>query len=259
MIVRWSPDGKELSLGGFGDSYLGLWIFDVERKKAWQIFDAPAISGIWSPDCSRIIIELKKPFEETWLAELDREVPTYQVLAPVLTSEEYLNHRLKQTSGAIRSDPLNPDNYVCRATVYIRLQAYEKGSADLEQYAKLTESGEQRAPGFLMNILRRLIRNLAQQGTEQYDAGAYADAVVTLTGLDKVRRALDNQSRPSEVAFIAMSLYQLERTEEAKAALDRLRGLMRNPVFTNDPEAQAFLYEAEQLMADAPPSDDEKK
>jgi tetratricopeptide (TPR) repeat protein len=46
MLVRWSPNGKELSVAGLTESDLGLWIFDVEHEQAWQVFDAPAISGL---------------------------------------------------------------------------------------------------------------------------------------------------------------------------------------------------------------------
>ncbi len=107
LLVRWSPDGKELSVAGLTDSDLGLWIFDVELEKAWHIFDAPAISGIWSPDMSEMVIEVKIPFEENWLVMLDHNLPTYQSIASALTCEEYLRDRKEYYIGSVKDDPNN--------------------------------------------------------------------------------------------------------------------------------------------------------
>jgi hypothetical protein len=79
---------------------LGLWIFDVEHEQAWQVFDAPAISGIWSPDMSKMVIEIKIPFEENWLVTLDPNMPTYRALAPALTPPEFMHHRLDRTGSS---------------------------------------------------------------------------------------------------------------------------------------------------------------
>ncbi|MHC4534364.1 MAG: protein kinase domain-containing protein [Planctomycetota bacterium] len=140
MLVRWSPDGKELSVGRFKDSDLGLWIFNVERKEAWHIFDAPANTCIWSPDRSRAVIKIRDPFEEAWLAKLDPKIPTYQALVPALTREEYLRRRLEQTTHLIEIDGLDANNYLSRAIVYFSLHKYEEAIADLEKCTKLVKS-----------------------------------------------------------------------------------------------------------------------
>ncbi|MHC4285779.1 MAG: tetratricopeptide repeat protein, partial [Planctomycetota bacterium] len=174
MLVRWSPNGKELSVAGLTGSDLGLWIFDVEREKAWQIFDAPAISGIWTPDMSKMVIKIKIPFEENWLVTLDPNMPTYQALAPALTPPEFMHHRLEQCTHSIELDPLNANNYLSRALVYARLQEYEKATADLEKVAKHL-SGEQVNTSDIRN-LNALMNNFTQRGVEQYDNGLYKEA-----------------------------------------------------------------------------------
>jgi len=191
MIVRWSPDGKELSLGGFGDSDLGLWIFDVERKNAWQIFGAPAITCIWSPDGSRTVINIKRPFEEVWLATLDPKTPTYQALAPALTREEYLQRRLEQTTRLTEIDSLDANNYLSRAIVYISLHKYEKATADLEQCAKLVESGDHPAP----NSMGKWARVYYQQ--EQYEEAE----LLSLKTLE-IRRRVLGEEHPDTVKSI---------------------------------------------------------
>lgn len=183
MIVRWSPDGKELSVGGYSDSSLGLWIFDVERKNAWQISGAPAITCIWSPDGSRTVIEIKRPFEEVWLATLDPNTPTYQALAPALTREEYLRHRLKQSTHLIDIDSLNANNYLSRAIVYISLNKYEKAAADLEKCAKLVKSGDHPA-----------LSSMNKWARVYYEQGQYEEAeLLSLKALDIRRRVLGEE------------------------------------------------------------------
>ena len=245
MLVRWSPDGKELSLGGLWGLDLGLWIFEVTSKKAWHIFDAPAKACIWSPDRFRTIIEISHPFEELWLATLDPNIPTYQALAPALSLKDYRQHRLKQSTRAIELNPLDANNYLSRAIAYIRLQEYEKATADLEKFAKCLESGRRHSPE-LMNYLISITENLALQGIEQYRMGRYEEALVTLTGVDRLRRAVNNESHPSDVAFTAMALHRLGRDQEAKAALNRLRHLFEDGKYIHE---LSCLCKVEQFFA----------
>jgi tetratricopeptide (TPR) repeat protein len=111
-----------------------------------------------------------------------------------------------------------------------------------------------------------IIRTL---GVAQYRVGMYEDALKTLTdtektrtdtektrtdtdktrtGTDKILTGTDEKPEPANLAFMAMALHKLGRTEEAKAALERLRGLLKDEKFANDQEAQGFLREVEQLI-----------
>ena len=244
MLVRWSPNGKELSVAGLTGSDLGLWIFDVEREKAWQIFDAPAISGIWSPDMSKMVIEIKIPFEENWLVTLNPDMSTYQALGSALTPSEFMHHRLKQCTRAIELDPLNANNYLSRALVYARLKEYEKATADLEEGAKIFEGSE---PVITTNMrnLTTLMDNFTQRCVEQYQRGAYQEAVVTLTSIDAFRRALNREARPHDMALIAMALHHLGRNQEADAALSRLERLFEHGKHIHE---LSHLCEAEKLF-----------
>ncbi len=126
LLVRWKSDGKELSVAGPGNSDLGLWIFDVESKKARQIFDAPAISGIWSPDGSRMVVEVKIPFEENWLVTLDPNIPTYQSVTSARTQEEYLQERHRYYKDRIKSDSDKANIYL-RKLVSVSRNQYRIG------------------------------------------------------------------------------------------------------------------------------------
>jgi len=49
---------------------------------------------------------------------------------------------------------------------------------------------------------------------------------------------------PADVAFSAMALQRLGRSQEAEAALDRLRTLFNNPRWSEHDESRTFLSEA---------------
>jgi len=88
---------------------------------------------------------------------------------------------------------------------------------------------------------------LTMLGVAQYRMGKYEDALKTLTKTDKIRTDA-NEPRPEDVAFIAMALHKLGRADEAKAALERLRTLLKDERFAQDEQAKAFLAEAEKLI-----------
>jgi serine/threonine protein kinase/Flp pilus assembly protein TadD len=205
LLVRWSPDGKELSVAGPENSDLGLWIFDVESKKAWQIFEKPAISGIWSPDGSRMVVEMKLPYEENWLVTLNPTIPTYESLTSARTEEEYLRLRQEDYTRAIKS-------------------VIEADRPDANLY----------------------LRKLALVGRSQYRIGAYEDALETLNAVEKSRLEHTHETRPTDVAFIAMALHEVGRYREAQAALYRLRRLLEDG---DHPRAEKYLCETEQLLA----------
>ena len=56
-------------------------------------------------------------------------------------------------------------------------------------------------------------------------------------------------SLPADLAFLAMTHHQLGHAKEAQAELQRLRERMKDPLSAQDPEAQGFLREAEELLA----------
>jgi dipeptidyl aminopeptidase/acylaminoacyl peptidase len=141
VVLKWSADGKELTLGGVSDSDLGLWIFDVEREQAWHIFGTPAKSVNWSPDRTRMTVGIRGDYEEVWLAMLDPRVPTYQAVGPVLTSEQYLARRLEQTTRLIGMDPLDANHYLSRAIVYMSLHQHQRAMADMDTCDSLVRSG----------------------------------------------------------------------------------------------------------------------
>lgn len=207
MIVRWSPDGKEILVAGFHCSDLGLWSFDVERKRAWQLFGTPAMSANLPSDRSKISVQLRTPYGELWLATLDPQIPIYEAVTPSLAQGDFIRQKYEQYAQSIKNGTLDP------------------------------------------RTLGKFKEDISLLGMNQYRNAQYDGALWTLTAVDKLRHALGEESRPSDVAFIAMSLHQLGREPEAGAALNRLRDLCKQEQFAEDEQAQAFLSEAEKLLS----------
>jgi len=92
-----------------------------------------------------------------------------------------------------------------------------------------------------------LMEHFEPLGVEQYKAGAYEEAVVTLKRVDEYHRTmLNEESQPREIAYIAMALHRLGRSQEAQAFLEQLRGLFEDGKYISQ---EHYLYEAEQLFA----------
>jgi Flp pilus assembly protein TadD len=70
----------------------------------------------------------------------------------------------------------------------------------------------------------------------QYRMGLFAEAVSNLS------------NRPGLLAFLAMAQHRLGKKDEAQAAMNRLRELIKEPIYAQHPEDQAFLKEAEAVL-----------
>lgn len=87
---------------------------------------------------------------------------------------------------------------------------------------------------------------LSSLGIEQYQAGQFDTALDTFNYLEGLHRVLKYESAPY-LAFTAMSLYQLNQSQEARTYLERLRMLYDRAKHGYEDE---YLYEAERLFAD---------
>ncbi|HEY3242970.1 MAG TPA: hypothetical protein VGM03_06410, partial [Phycisphaerae bacterium] len=136
-----------------------------------------------------------------------------------------------------------------------------------------------KAPGGDADVYARALRHAAAAarmgpvgrpmlilGVAQYRNGQNAEALATLRWSDSTTAfafaargnkagdpappmdALFSSNLPVHGAFIAMSLHNLGRTDEAQRVLARLRALMKDPAHANRVESLGFLREAEALI-----------
>jgi tetratricopeptide (TPR) repeat protein len=108
---QWSPDGRELSIGG--NHYRGaqhLWIADLQSKALWRVLEGPPCSGgvtraFWSPDGSQIAFDVRLhavPWE-LWVAPVDYRKPTWKSFAGAVSLEDYIEEQLRALEPAAQS------------------------------------------------------------------------------------------------------------------------------------------------------------
>jgi WD40 repeat protein len=83
-------------------------------------------------------------------------------------------------------------------------------------------------------------------GVAQYRTGMIAEALATLTRSSE----LNKQSEAADLAILALAQHRLGQSDKARATLARLREVMQDPQRAGNPEAQAFLREAETIELD---------
>ena len=85
-------------------------------------------------------------------------------------------------------------------------------------------------------------------GVLQYRLGQYADALATLRRCDEHNSQTYAFGHPTDTAFMALAYQRLGLTDEARAALTRLRQAMRADPFASDDDCRSVASEAEALV-----------
>jgi TolA-binding protein len=85
-------------------------------------------------------------------------------------------------------------------------------------------------------------------GMAQYRLGKYQEALTTLTRADELNQATHGGPVPADLAFLAMSRYQMRETDKAQASLTQLRETLQKPNWAGNDEAHRLLKEAEALL-----------
>jgi WD40 repeat protein len=85
----------------------------------------------------------------------------------------------------------------------------------------------------------------------------YEKALETLLRSDEINKSQFHTSVPEDLAFLAMTQHRLGHMQEAQDYLQRLRKIMKDPLWANNTEAQGFLKEAEMLLAKPTTSGDQ--
>jgi hypothetical protein len=96
-------------------------------------------------------------------------------------------------------------------------------------------------------------------GIAQFRTGKFDEAAVTLARSHAINSTLEKIGKhPGDLAFLAMSLKQLGRADEANARLDELRKLMQQPKWSADKQALSWWSETERRFDPGEPAKDER-
>ena len=71
MLVAWSPDSHELSIGGYANVFVGLWIYDLQKQQAVRVTAAPVGHGRWSRDGLRFAFDVQTGRASIWMLPLE--------------------------------------------------------------------------------------------------------------------------------------------------------------------------------------------
>ena len=258
--VAFSPDGKRI-ISGSGDNTIKVWDAETGAELMTRVVNDPSSIAL-SPDGKTIAAGTYGNGIRLW--ESTTPAGGYELRWNAEATRKVVDELYKETgfhSEVI--DRLKADKTLAEP---VRKVALQFAKARLWEAAKKLgrESFEvASSPGGQIEAYRlalgkaemahRLQPNdrviLVMLGVAQYRVGAFQDALTTLIQFEKLQADdhLENKSLP--LAFMAMSLYQLGRDEQARATLNRLRVLLEDPKWVEFPKGQALAIEAEKLFA----------
>ncbi len=232
--VAFSPDGQRIVTGS-NDGTAKVWETASGRELLTLTgHDGPIQAIASSPDGQRIVTGSRAMTVKVWETATPPQVIDWE--QEDKAAEERLAVVRRERDAAAERE---------RAVYGLNAESWKVISlpdGDPNAYRVALEKAQKArtlAPNDL-SILNTL-------GVAQYRVGLYEDAFKTLTAIDKIRTDA-GEPDVADAAFIAMSLHRLGRSEEARAALNRVHDLLKNERFADDSEVKAFLAEAEEMI-----------
>jgi tetratricopeptide (TPR) repeat protein len=253
--VAYSPDGKRLVAAGsstvmFLDSHTGQEML-VPPARQFGAFGDIA----FSPDGQQMAITNSRGIL-VWDAR--PLTPELRVEREALDLVRYLcNERLflpEQVREAIRQDQTLSDAVRQKALVLAERYCGDAGPLNQRSWPVVVR------PGYTDERYRLALRQaeaacrvepdnceyLNTLGVALYRVGQYQKALETLTRSDQLAAEAYGSSLPRDLAFAAMSYFQLDRREQAQVYLGRLRVSLKDRNVRN--VIRALLREAESLI-----------
>jgi len=161
--VGWSPNGRELSLGGRGT---GLWIYEFDPSmqvtKTSKVLRGSFGWSSWSgPDTGRLAFTRPYIFlyQEIWVADLDPNLSAAEALGPSQTLEQHYQELIGLCTRKIEIDPENPEHYVSLTRAYLDLGDKDKALESLDGFEKRVKDSSRAAAAYDQLGLARILRD----------------------------------------------------------------------------------------------------
>ena len=249
--VAFSPDGQRLASASY-DGTVKVW----DARTGQETLTLKGLTSVaFSPDGQRLasasLDQTVKVWDATPLSEgsnLQRQALSYfRFVAEMVVLKDNLIQQIRQTPTL--SEPV-------REQALVFAQDYREIPARLNEASWSVVSRSWARPGAYPLALRQAEAACRQEpangeflttlGAAQYRNRQYAAALKTLTQSDKLNAASYKHSLPADLAFLAMTQFQLGQHADAAATLARLREGMKN--LPPDREAEELLQEAERVV-----------
>jgi len=207
LLYQWRPDGREIAIGGYHGSDMGLWILDTRTGKARRMIDGPATIARWSPDCSKMVIELGHPYFDIWLVDLDPNLPTAEIFGDGRTEEQHCLELIEYCNRGIAVDPNNIDAHLCRTDAGLWIQDNQA-----TEYLEELESAFQSMPYYADGCCSRA-QEILSSPPELRDP--YLPLALLLA-----RKAVEKEPENSDfLRTLGEALYYVEDRENAETIL----------------------------------------
>jgi WD40 repeat protein len=220
--VAFSPDGKTVAAGTIDGAVLwesGMPVGGYEQRKNGEA-------------ARKIVDELHE--RHGWYREVINQLQQGATLDPAIRTLALQIARSRKWEDREKvENELEREAWKVIVTPDMDAQAYRVALAKAEK----ASSWEPNDPPVLGTL-----------GAARYRAGLYEDALKTLAKAAKMLSDAGEVPDPTDLAFKAMTLHKIGRTEEAKAALEQLRQLCKEEQFAEHEEGQTLLAEAEGVI-----------
>jgi WD40 repeat protein len=236
-IKLWDPRSGELvfTLRGHLKGILGVACRTDGRSIATASIDRTA--RIWDvSDADDVIIRRRAVrIVADWFQELLIKNDVINRVRNDRSLDDSLRSVALSLAENIREDPkaLNNEGWLIAAAPHREATDYLRAVRYAEAACRHTPES-----GSCLNTL----------GVARYRAGQYRQALEDLERSLKLNTTEDGDPTPADVAFVAMTQYQLGQVDESQKALDQLRGIMKRPNWAKDSESRAFFAEATALI-----------
>jgi WD40 repeat protein/serine/threonine protein kinase len=253
--VAFSPNGRRLASGSW-DQTVGVWDVATGQELLTLKGHTNSVRGVaFSPDGRRLASAGTDGTVRVWEASpVPEAVWRQRQLVSRVTSLFGELALREEVLAALRKDPAlgeadrefalqvaqtsSEDPRQLNGAAWKVVKAHDAGKDAYALARRQAEAAVRLDPGneAMLNTL----------GVAQYRTGLYPEALATLTKSEKLNAARGG-SQPADLAFLAMTRQRLGQAAEAKAALARLRELLKQR-WAENAEAAAFLHEAEGLI-----------
>jgi serine/threonine protein kinase/Flp pilus assembly protein TadD len=135
LKISWSPDSRELSIGGSNGSQMGLWIYNMETGEALKVLKGCWMTSRWAPDRSKMALTIG-PFIEIWQVDIEPGVPMVASFDPMQSMEEHCLELMEQLNHWVDADPAFVYTHYLRADCALWM-GHEKANEYLQQFEQV--------------------------------------------------------------------------------------------------------------------------